>query len=278
MLGKYFDRFPITEYGGQAVRNILAKVDLTDQSKKNIYTLYDFTLQEGLTRPDVLSNNYYDDPNFDWVFYLVNNVVDPYYSFYLEDDVFEQYIVKKYGSKQVAEQTIAFYRNNWYLLDDSSITVDIYSSLSPKLQEYYAPVTNTDSSIIRYQRRKEDWIRSTNAIVEFTLGDISNYTVGQRITQASSSASATIRSIDIINNILTVHHLAGTFVEGALGDTTITNVNTIHTNISSSEANFWQAVTAYEFEQEKNEIKKQIFVLPSDYLATFDGEFAQRMK
>lgn len=278
MLGKYFDRFPITEYGGQAVRNILAKVDLTDQSKKDIYTFYDFTLQEGLTRPDVLSNNYYDDPNFDWVFYLVNNVVDPYYSFYLEDDVFEQYITKKYGSKQVAEQTIAFYRNNWYLLDDSSITVDVYSSLSSKLQEYYAPVTNTDTSIIRYQRRKEDWIRSTNAIVELTLDDVSDYTVGQRITQSSSSASATIRSIDNINNILIVHHLTGTFVEGALGETTITNVNTIHTNIPSSEANFWQAVTAYEFEQEKNEMKKQIFVLPSDYLATFDGEFVQRMK
>lgn len=276
MIGKYFDRFPLTEYGGQAVRNILAKVDLTEQSKKNIYTYYDFTLQEGLTRPDILSNNYYDDPNFDWVFYLVNDVVDPYYSFYLENDVFDEYIAKKYGSKQVAEQNIVFYRNNWYLLDDSSISVDVYNSLSPKLQEYYAPVTNVGATTIRYERRKEDWIRSTNAVVELTLGDVSDYTIGQRITQGS--VAATIRSIDTANNILVVHHVSGSFVEGTLGDTTITNVDTIHTNISASETNFWQPVTAYEFEQEKNERKKQIFVLPSDYLATFDGEFAQRMK
>lgn len=276
MIGKYFDRFPLTEYGGQAVRNILAKVDLTEQSKKNIYTYYDFTLQEGLTRPDILSNNYYDDPNFDWIFYLVNDVVDPYYSFYLENDVFDEYIAKKYGSKQVAEQTIVFYRNNWYLLDDSSISVDVYNSLSPKLQEYYAPVTNVGATTIRYERRKEDWIRSTNAVVELTLGDVSDYTIGQRITQGS--VAATIRSIDTANNILVVHHVSGSFVEGTLGDTTITNVDTIHTNISASETNFWQPVTAYEFEQEKNERKKQIFVLPSDYLATFDGEFAQRMK
>jgi len=231
-----------------------------------------------LTRPDVLSNNYYDDPNFDWVFYLVNDVVDPYYSFYLENDVFDEYIIKKYGSKETAEQTIVFYRNNWYLLDDSSISVDVYDSLSPKLQEYYAPVTNVGSTVIRYERRKEDWIRSTNAVVELTLGDVADYTVGDRITQASSSASATIRSIDTVNNILIVHHVSGSFIEGVLGDTSITDVNPIHTNILSSETNFWQPVTAYEFEQEKNEGKKQISVLPSDYLATFDGEFAQRIK
>ncbi len=278
MTGKYFDRFPLTEYGGQAVRNILAKVDLTEQSKKDIYTYYDFTLEEGLTRPDVLSDNYYDDPNFDWVFYLVNDVVDPYHSFYIENDDFDKYIIKKYGSKQTAEQTIVFYRNNWYLLDDSSISVDVYDSLSSKQQEYYAPVTNVGSSIIRYERHKDDWIRSTNAVVELTLGDVADYTVGDRITQASSSASATIRSIDTDNNILVVHHLSGSFVEGVLGDTSITNVNTIHTNISSPENNFWQPVTAYEFEQENNERKKQIFVLPSDYLAAFDGEFAQRIK
>lgn len=277
-MANYFDRFPLTEYNGQAVRNILTKVDLTEQSKKDIYTYFDFTLEEGLTRPDILSNNYYDSPDFDWVFYLVNDVVDPYYSFYLEIDAFENYIVKKYGSRQAAEETIVFYRNNWYLLEDSSISVDTYDSLSATLQEYYTPVTNTGSSIIRYQRRKEDWIRSTNAIVELTLQDVTDYAIGDRITQASSSASATIRSIDADNNILIVHHISGSFVEGILGETTITDVNTIHTNISSSENNFWQAVNAYEFEQEKNERKKQIFVLPSDYLAAFDGEFTQRIK
>lgn len=277
-MANYFDRFPLTEYNGQAVRNILTKVDLTEQSKKDIYTYFDFTLEEGLTRPDILSNNYYDSPDFDWVFYLVNDVVDPYYSFYLEIDAFENYIVKKYGSRQAAEETIVFYRNNWYLLEDSSISVDTYDSLSATLQEYYTPVTNTGSSIIRYQRRKEDWIRSTNAIVELTLQDVTDYAIGDRITQASSSASATIRSIDADNNILIVHHISGSFVEGILGETTITDVNTIHTNISSSENNFWQAVNAYEFEQEKNEKKKQIFVLPSDYLAAFDGEFTQRIK
>lgn len=276
MLGKYFDRFPLTDYNGQAVRNILAKVDLTEQTKKDIYTYFDFTLEEGLTRPDILANNYYDNPNFDWVFYLVNDVVDPYYSFYLEQDAFDSYINKKYGSRQVAEQTIVFYRNNWYMMEDTSISVSVYNSLSPALQEYYAPVTNVSSSIIRYERRKEDWIRSTNAVVELTVGDVTDYAVGERITQ--SSTSGTIRSIDIENNILTLQHISGSFVEGALGDTTITDVNVIHTNIPSAEAAFWQAVNAYEFEQEKNERKKQIFVLPSQYIATFDSEFTQRMK
>ena len=274
-MSKYFDRFPLTEYNGETARNILAKVDLSEQTKKDIYTFFEFSLLEGLTRPDILSNNYYNSPDFDWVFYLTNNVVDPYYTFYLEQDNFTKYIEKKYGSEQNARDTIAFYRNNWYLLEDSSITNTAYDALNFDIQQYYKPILNTTQQVVRYERIKQDWVRSTNGVVELTVDSITEFDVGDRITQ--STVAATIRSIDESNKILTVHHLSGNFVVGALGTTTITEVNLIHRSISEVEQTFWSAVSAYEYEEEENENKKQILVLPKDYLAKFDSEFKEKI-
>ena len=274
-MSKYFDRFPLTEYNGETARNILTKVDLSEQTKKDLYTYFEFSLQEGLTRPDILSNNYYNNPDFDWVFYLTNGIVDPYYGFYLEQDNFAKYIEKKYGSEQNARETIVFYRNNWYLLEDSSITNTAYDTLSFNVQKYYKPILNTTQQAVRYERIKQDWIRSTNGVVELTVEDVSEFNIGDRINQ--STVSATIRSIDELNKILTVHHLSGNFTVGALDPTTITEVNLIHRSISETEQAFWSAVTAYEYEEEENEKKKQILVLPKDYLAKFDSEFKEKI-
>lgn len=274
-MSKYFDRFPLAEYQGETVRNILAKVDLADQTKKDEYTYFDFSLQEGLTRPDILSNNYYGSPDFDWIFYLTNNVVDPYYSLYMEQDNFTKYIAKKYGSEQSARSKIVFYRNNWYMLEDSSITITSYEALQPEMQKYYKPVLNTTQQAVRYERIKQDWIRSTNAVVELTVEDVSSFAIGDIIAQ--STTTATVRSIDSVNNILTVHHLNGNFVEGVLESTTITNVNLIHRSIPEAEQAFWTAVTAYDYEEEENEKKKQIFVLPKEYLAKFDSDFKEKI-
>ena len=274
-MSKYFDRFPLTEYNGETVRNILAKVDLSEQTKKDIYTYFEFSLQEGLTRPDILSNNYYSNPEFDWVFYLTNNVVDPYYAFYMERDNFVKYIEKKYGSEQAAKEKIAFYRNNWYLLEDSSISNTSYDMLDPTLQKYYKPILSNTQQVVRYERIDQDWTRSTNAVVELTVEEISEFAIGDKITQ--STTSAVIRSIDEGNKILIVHHLTGAFVEGGLGDTSITNVNLIHRSILEAEQAFWTAVSFYDFEEEENEKKKQIFVLPKEYLSKFDSEFKEKI-
>ena len=54
-MSKYFDRFPVISYNGVSIRNILAKIDFTKQSKEDIYANFDHTLSEYNTRPDVLS-------------------------------------------------------------------------------------------------------------------------------------------------------------------------------------------------------------------------------
>lgn len=276
-MSKYFDRFPLAEYNGKPVRNLLTKVDLSDQTKKDIHSYFEYTLQEGLVRPDILASNYYDNPEFDWLFYLVNQVVDPYYSFYLEQDNFDKYIVKKYGSQSAAENKIVFYRNNWYLLEDSTITVSVYEGLTPQLQQYYKPVLNNSGYISAYERIKQDLIRSTNKIVDLTVSSVDGFEVNDVIVQASSGARATIAFINPTNNTITIKHINGTFAEGILYDTTITNVNLITTAITEAEAAFWEPVTALDYEREENEKKKDIFVLPKTLLSTFESQFVEKI-
>ena len=276
-MSKYFDRFPITEYNGETVRNILAKVNLSEQNKRDIYAYYEFTLEEGLVRPDTLAGNYYNDPNFDWVFYLTNDVVDPYYSFYVEEDNFRNYIAKKYGSEENAREQILFYRNAWYEVEDSSISIDEYQSLDTNVQSYYKPIIDAYQQINRYERLKVDWIRSTNAIYELTLGSVSGFSVNQRIAQGD--AKATIKSIDTVDNILVVQHVSNeAFQIGAFYNTTLTNVNIIHTAIPSVEQTFWVPVSAYEFELEENERKKNVVVLPKEYISKFDSDFREKLE
>lgn len=276
-MSKYFDRFPLAEYNGKPVRNILTKVDLSEQTKKDINSYYEYTLEEGIVRPDILASNYYDNPEFDWLFYLVNQVVDPYYSFYLEQENFNSYIEKKYGSTAAAESKILFYRNNWYLLDESTIDTTVYDSLGPALQQYYKPVLNNSGSVFSYERIRQDWTRSTNKIVYLTVGSVEDFAIDDVVIQASTNARATVAFVDAANNILIVKHIDGSFAEGNFYNTTITNVNLVFTAIADVEAAFWEPVTALEYEREENEKKKNIFVLPKTLLGKFESEFVEKI-
>lgn len=276
-MSKYFDKFPLAEYNGKPVRNILTKVDLSDQTKRDIHSYFEFTLEEGLVRPDILASNYYDNPEFDWLFYLVNQVVDPYYSFYLEEENFNAYIEKKYGSQSAAESKILFYRNNWYLLDDSTITTSVYEGLTPELQQYFKPILNNSGYISSYERLKQDWTRSTNKIVDLTLDSVDGFSVDDVIVQTSTGARATVAFVNPTDNIITVKHVDGSFALNALYDTTITNINPITIAITETEAAFWEPVTALDYEREENEKKKNIFVLPRTLLSKFESQFVEKI-
>jgi hypothetical protein len=276
-MSKYFDRFPLAEYNGKPVRNILTKVDLSDQTKADIYSYFEYTLQEGLVRPDILASNYYGNPEFDWLFYLVNQVVDPYYSFYLEEDVFLNYIEKKYGSQSAAESKIVFYRNSWYLLEESTITISAYDGLSTSLQQYYKPVLNNSGYVASFERIKQDWIRSTNKIIELTVSSVEDFDINDVVVQSSTGARATVAFIDTANNILTVKHINGSFAAGGFYDTAITSINLITTAIPETEAAFWEPVTAFDYESEENEKKRNIFVLPKTSLSTFESQFVEKI-
>jgi hypothetical protein len=272
-MSRYFSRFPLVDYNGVPAKNILARVDFTDETKRNIYINFDYVLQEGTSRQDILSFNYYNSSHYDWLINLANNVVDPYHDYFISALDFKNYIIGKYGSIDIALNKILFYRNDWSA-DESLIGESVYNTLQPAIKKYWKPKLNNTNQITGYERVKEDWTVSTNKVVELTVDvDISFYDVGDVIQQ--DDARGTLVTKDLEAGILIVQHVSGEFLAG---DTGIIRVNVLQENISSTEEPFWSAVSAYEYEEEQNELKRYISIIKSNYLEDIEKSFIEQLK
>jgi len=275
-MGRYFNRFPLVDYDGTPAKNILARVDFSDQTKKDIYVNFDYVLQEGTTRPDILSFNYYNSSQYDWLIYMANEIVDPYHDYYKSQQDFKNYIIGKYGSLDIARSKILFYRNDW-ASDESLITEPVYNALASNIKKYWKPKLNNTFQIIGYERVKEDWTVSTNRIVQLTVTvNISTFNVNDTVTQASTDASGVLVSKDVDAGILIVQHVEGEF-EVSTADS-ISAVTVLNENITALEQNFWTPVYAYDHEEEQNELKKYITMVKSSYVPDIEKTFIEQLK
>lgn len=290
-MGKYFDKFPLVSYSNNVVKNIIARVDFTTQIRNDINASFDYVLADNVQRPDLISHVYYNTPFYDWVIYLNNKIVDPYYDYYSSEQDMQKVIISKYGSVDAATKKIVHYRNNW-AIDDSTIDIAVYDSLSGKLKKYYKPNINFNNQIMDYSRLQEDWIRTTNKIVQLTFaaGVVDNYNIDDTITQSSTDATGTIKYIDSTNNILTVQHVTGGFetsdvlldinpgpTEEYLDADGEYKTRYLWQTIDDDEAGFWEAVSAYDYELEQNVLKRYINIIKTEYLSDIDKLLQNQM-
>ena len=78
-------------------------------------------------KPDFVSYKFYNNPGYDWVILLTNNIHSIYDEWPRSSDAFNQYIIEKYGSTTTAMSTVKYY----YDIYDNIIDVQEYTSLSP---------------------------------------------------------------------------------------------------------------------------------------------------
>ena len=107
----YFSKHPRVFYDLQKDNRITRPIDITrrislrDFGVNRKWILYDYSIKDG-DRPDMLSYKYYGDSTLDWVIFLTNNIIDPYYDWPLTQYNLEQYITQKYGSLSTAQGQI----------------------------------------------------------------------------------------------------------------------------------------------------------------------------
>ena len=65
----------------------------------NLFYYTRFQIRPG-DRPDDVSQEVYDTPNYDWVVMLGNNIINPGNEWPLTQDPFDDYLMKKYGSEE----------------------------------------------------------------------------------------------------------------------------------------------------------------------------------
>lgn len=274
-MGRYFDRFPLVNYDGVPAKNLLTKVDFTQEAMRDIYSNFDYVLEPGMNRPDMVSYSYYDSSQYDWLIYLSNSVIDPYHDFYMSAEDFQAFIIAKYGSLDIARNTTLFYRNDWSS-DESIISPEIYESLGPAIRKYWKPVMDSSFKIVGYDRVKEDWVIATNKIISLRLTDASVLVGADIVYQTSTDTYASVMSIDLDTNIVQVQHVSGMFE--ADGTDTIEEVLVLHQTISDAEAAFWAPVSAYEYEEEKNELKRYVNIIKRTYLPDVERLFIEKIE
>ena len=90
-----YDKNP---YNGDFIRikNIFSRIKIVDDVLPQTTLLEDIFVQNG-ERPDNISKEYYNDPGFDWVIMMINNINNLYKDWPLESNVLENYINGKYA-------------------------------------------------------------------------------------------------------------------------------------------------------------------------------------
>ena len=115
MSNPYFRNIPNFEYvnrtkDGQFISNYTQVKNFFKKGKMREDIFQDLTVFEkynvkGDDRPDNVANEIYGDPNLDWVVLTSNNIVNIYNEWPLSQQVFEDYILDKYGTYEKLDET-----------------------------------------------------------------------------------------------------------------------------------------------------------------------------
>lgn len=147
----YFRPFPKIKYELKKNKNPLLLTNITARFKirdklRNVSAIYyDYFVQDH-DRPDIVAFKYYGDETLDWVLFLINDIIDPYYDWPMDQRVFNNYMKSLYGSVDSAKSTIFEYRKiinkQGHLIDGTvvpkrTVVIDTntYNSLSPTDRE-----------------------------------------------------------------------------------------------------------------------------------------------
>ena len=145
-----FETYPTVDYDIKKNGKTLTLTDLTVRFKiiqalqSRTVVTYDYSVVDG-ERPDVIAFKYYEDASLDWIILLTNQIVDPTWEWPLDQQSFDRYIRKKYGSAVTAQATVHHYekiiqtqsvRFDGTVIPEKSLWVDLetYNTLSPDLR------------------------------------------------------------------------------------------------------------------------------------------------
>lgn len=109
MSSDYFSQFPKINYFNVLATNLTLRSIFIDKLKLNSSVFYPYVIREGETA-DGIATWYYGSPEFDWLIYFANNIIDPHTQWPKTYGQFENFIIKKYGSIETAKSNIEFYR------------------------------------------------------------------------------------------------------------------------------------------------------------------------
>ena len=150
----YFTKFPKILYDlkqdgtSKVVTDIFRRIKVREKIKDNISLLDKYDVGEGET-PETVAFKVYGDTNYFWIICLMNNVVNRFYDWPLDEFVFQQYVADKYSNPEGIHH---------YEITQSSgkQTGDGPADYSHKLEVNSDTAGAQSVSNIEYERRLQD--------------------------------------------------------------------------------------------------------------------------
>lgn len=293
MAERYFEKFNRIYYANTLSLDLTERAVVLNSVKSNPYTFYQYDLNNGI-RADQISDRYYEDQYMSWLLYMSNNVIDPYYDWYLSDEDFDNVLRKKYNCDiYLLQQKVKFYRNYWLDPNNSLISAAEYDGFADRLKKYWDPIYNQYGDVYQYKRKKEDWIVNTNYIIRYsTTGtnfidneivtinyDLENTGKGQVVS--SNSTSIAIQHVfGTVLPSMDVEITGTSYIYGTESSTNVvfTAATSIANNISLDEFVYWEPVYVYDYENELNSKNKSINILDNKFAMTAAKQLKKLLK
>lgn len=282
-----FAKFPTIAYGGTECLDLTRRVAMPETTLRRPEAFYPHELSED-QRSDVVAFGYYDDPMLDWLVYLSNGVVDPYYGWYLSEDQLNSLVTEKYGSVAEAQRRIRHWETNWAdAVGDAS--VDYYRTHMPAShKKYWSPFYGYGARVVSYRRRQETWTTTTNVIASVGLtGQTGVFRAGEIVVAfvggLETGRADLVRTED--DGTLVVRHVVESVPVGAQvrGDVsgataTVASYAVEHSDFPLDEAAYWSPVYYYEWERQRNEANKFVQLLDKGWVATVSQEVSKKLR
>lgn len=98
---KYFTNFPKIRYKNELLIHAPIRFAFQKLIVDRDYDMWDYIIGDYQT-PEYIADKYYGNGQLDWIIYLANRVIDPYFSWPLSNQQLHEMIKKKYGSLQAS--------------------------------------------------------------------------------------------------------------------------------------------------------------------------------
>jgi hypothetical protein len=160
----YFSPFPVVSYDPTGQNRPTLAVDITRRFKLSSLTnnaalvYYEYEIKE-TDRPDIMAHKYYENPKLDWVFFITNQIHDPYFQWPLTTEQFHNYIQAKYGSIANAQNQIHHYewtvtQRKEYVTNDDEI-INIPERVLRVDETTYNTLAASEKRIVTYYEHEE---------------------------------------------------------------------------------------------------------------------------
>lgn len=136
---KLFQYYPTIEYALDSknldfkkVKNVFTKIKFLKEILENSDMFYRYEMRD-MDTPEIIADKIYGDSNRYWLILLANEIIDPYFGVPLKYQSFDNYLIRKYGSIEDAQNSLHHY--------EKQVTVTTNKNGLINSQEYKTELT-----------------------------------------------------------------------------------------------------------------------------------------